>query len=775
MKRIDVMTTEDYISTKMRHAQHIFGMLTVFSCLHFHFTYAAFPLERDVTDFAGIVPAKRWTVFMEQRVKTCFNEIKHNVYHSLIDAVRCMTKMQRASKCTYQSSRYNLICPNIVQVRSGRYDVRIRIAIHQQFSINITIFGLPDRKEVTLNDTRNVYSYRGPIYTFTFTNPNNIIYSSHSTNIQSEYSVVHNLSIEYEYSVVQSFNVTHFQQIRATPMYFKWSNSLITCFHIQVDMAARVILNVILCLRCKVIVYDGPNERLPVIMKFNDIDKDQRVEASTFQVFFVVIGSQQHQETLTYAPIYRSTTVFNLSSVEHQKLHFNNATYCTGNSMVSRQCVFTFYTYHWETIRFSLADLQLMGDYQGTNLAAGIVLFNYFHGKREKICEILRHIDAFNTKYVDLIGTGNKMDVVVFVYSVFASLSMKFVVASTNCNTLLVLGNSISYTRYISSVDHTRRIFEIKKSAQEIFQSNGCLRVQSISSTHSFQFLLPRSVPALVTTMKGIGHMGQYCEINLMSPNYFIYGLRVANKIFIVTSIESNCTYVESSIQAIEIKLLPCKVPCTCLQGRLCHSFEMIRWPDDNNTCDICQTAYVFSNQFWSTLKSNVSVDMRIKSNTCLRVTLWIRDNKHDTFESPSFGINLYRSITIKVPYFTLVHLCLHSTKCSLEIPLTAMPLSFELPPKRIGRRVPLTKFMVKTAYWRGCLYRLFSRASSVSWDTAAKSCQQAGQSLLTIHSAEEFDFIKETFLQPHDTLMLFVGMKRKVMYLNWVVITSIG
>ena len=756
MKRVDTMTTEDNISPKMHHVQHIFGMLTVYSCLYVHFTYAAFPLERDVADFTGIVPAKRWTVFMEQRAKTCFNEIQHNVYHSLIDAVRCMTKMQRASKCTYQSSTYNLICPNILKVRAIRHRVPIRIIVHRQFSINITILGIPDGMEVTLKDNRHVYFYRGPMYPFTFTNPDNSIYTSHS-----HYTYI-------EYSVVQSFNVTHFQQIRATLMYFKWSNSLITSFHIQVDIAGRVILNVILCLRCKAIVYDGPNERLPVIMKFNGTDKNQKVEASTFQVFFVVIESQQHLETLTYAPIYRSTAVFNLSNVEHKTLNFNNATYCAGHSMFSRQCVFTFYTYNWKTIRFSLTDLQLLGDYQGTKLVAGIVLFNYFHGKREKICEIIKHFETSKTKYVDLIGTGNKMDVVVFVYFVFASLSMKFVMASTNCNTLLIHVNSISYTRYISSVDHTRRYFEIKKSAQEIFQSNGCLRIQSTSSKYSFQFSLPRSVPVLVTTMRSIYLWNMGCRIIPMSPNYLVYKPHYASKseILIMTSIELDCTIWHSDIQIIDIKLLPCKVPCTCLQGRLCPSFERIRWPNDNNTCDICQSAHIYSYHSSFMIKPNVSIDMRIKSNTCLRVTLWIRDNKLDQFESPSFGINLNRSITIKVPYFTLVHLCMKTENCAVEIPLTAMPSPSPLALQYVTRRVPLAKFMAKTAYWRGSLYRRFSEAYSVSWDKAAKSCQQAGQFLLTIHSLDEFDFIKKTFLQPHDTLMLFVGIKREVMYI---------
>ena len=78
---------------------------------------------------------------------------------------------------------------------------------------------------------------------------------------------------------------------------------------------------------------------------------------------------------------------------------------------------------------------------------------------------------------------------------------------------------------------------------------------------------------------------------------------------------------------------------------------------------------------------------------------------------------------------------------------------------------MPRTEVMEKTAYWRGSLYRrLFCcYPHRVTWNKAAKYCQQAGQFLLTIHSVDEFNFVKETFLQPHDTLILCVGIKREV------------
>ena len=72
-------------------------------------------------------------------------------------------------------------------------------------------------------------------------------------------------------------------------------------------------------------------------MKFNNADKAQRVDASIFKVFVAVIEYHEQQEILTYASIYKSTALYNLSNVEHQKLSSNNGPYCKGHSMVTRR------------------------------------------------------------------------------------------------------------------------------------------------------------------------------------------------------------------------------------------------------------------------------------------------------------------------------------------------------------------------------------------------------------------------------------------------------
>ena len=189
----------------------------------------------------------------------------------------------------------------------------------------------------------------------------------------------------------------------------------------------------------------------------------------------------------------------------------------------------------------------------------------------------------------------------------------------------------------------------------------------------------------------------------------------------------------------------------------------MLRRPNDKNACDICQFAHIYSYHHLFRIKPNISVDIRIKSSACLYVNLWIGRNLGYK-EEPYITIALNRSIVIKIPYFNSAHLCMGANKCPVKISLNAIHSLSELAFLR-GRSVPRTGVMAKTAYWRDSLYRRLSCCYpfKVTWNEAAKSCQQAGQFLLTIHSMDEFNIVKETFLEPHDTLILYVGIKREV------------
>ena len=196
-------------------------------------------------------------------------------------------------------------------------------------------------------------------------------------------------------------------------------------------------------------------------MKLNNADTAQRVEASTFQVFVAVIECHEQQEILTYASIYKSTALYIISRM----LNIKNLVL-----IMARIVTDTLWSPADVSIPCKIATgkpfvvswrIGSSWGNQVTRFAVEIILFTYFHWQKE----ITKHIKTSNTRYVGLIGTGSRLEIVEFVYLVFASFTMVFVMTPARCNTLLVYINSICYTRYLSLVDHTKRNFAINESA----------------------------------------------------------------------------------------------------------------------------------------------------------------------------------------------------------------------------------------------------------------------------------------------------------------------
>ena len=353
------------------------GLLLLYD-FHSHVTQAAFPLERDVAELSGISPAKQWTCFMERVARMCFNDIKINEYMTLTDTLECMTK--DSSRCLRWDNLFgDFVCqllhisPNVLKYRYG--SIRIQILVHQQFSLNVTVV---DARRLERNEPYFVVmgnEYAGQNF---FT----LLSSDSSMEIYFSKSLDLDRFINIEFSVAQTLHITNHCQIEANIMYIPWGYFLATCFHIQVDMRARLALNNVTCSPCKLIVYDGPNEKLPIILQI-DKERFQRVLASTFQVLVVVIDNRDHQQALlTYTPIYKTTAVFNLSIEEHPQQSFDNHTWCCGHSWSARLCVYTFYTFTRNKIRVSVTDLEVQGqnDHRDIAFKAGVGVVDHLQG-----------------------------------------------------------------------------------------------------------------------------------------------------------------------------------------------------------------------------------------------------------------------------------------------------------------------------------------------------------------------------------------------------------
>ena len=747
---------------------------------YFHISQAAFPLERDVREIVGISQPKRWIVFMERRASKCLSDMVAQSPTSLVHAFRCMIHSGVISRCLMRFYEPPCILiqkyPNILKFADHNnlyFKKSIQVVVHREFTVNITMVQC-NMPTVLWNGLGYIKMYfeiaenkfKGPHPPVTVITLHNAVTIKFNTG--QSYSAV------IKFDVVQKLGMTDHPQMRENAMYFPWGDFLVTCFQIKVDVKARLSLGIITCMACNALVYDRPNERLPIIMKIRNISQAQRVVGSTFQVYLVITDYDYQQKShMTYVPIYRKTAAFNLSRNEYHILSFDNNTHCYGHSFSARLCVYTYYTTNSEKMRFTLTDLNFKGKYEGSNFAAGVFLFDTFGETVVKLMEFNRDLPSIENTDFEIIGT--KMQVAIFVYSDFASLSLKFSMSKTNCNILLASKTYISYSGYILPVEDTTHVFHVNQPSQDFSEYDDCFQFQFLAFEFEITIKFPQNTQVLMATngykFDRKNHHPCRTDIKAFAGEYHVKNMNgeYLDRQKIVSFIKylnvSECfpnTYMQ-----IRIKWLPCKLPCRYLDLKNTCYFEndlKIMWHDnDNDTCDICEKIYASCDPVL--LKNNVSISIGLKPKLCLSLDLTISNPMLK--KSPSMGLALNNNNMIsRIPDFAgLVYAWVSSNKCVMEIPTAALNTD----DRYNFQKQNVVLDAVKAAYRGDVLYYRLSSLRLVSWEEAARYCHDIEAFLLTIHSLEEYQFIKETFLQSHDTLVLYVGLKRKVIkVMNW-------
>ena len=269
--------------------------IIILGCFCFDISLTAFPLERDVRESVGVPQPKRWIVFMERRASKCLEDIRAKFATSLMHALRCMFERGMFDRCVIFGRRHCLLIhryPNIIKI-VGEYlpwMVSIRILIHRQFNLNVTMVqsNIPPFVDFT---RLWQYVWYFEIAERKFSGPHQpVTIITLDNTITIKFIKLRLYSAVIEYDVVQNLNMKSGPQMRENAMYFSLGDFLVTCFQIKVDVRARLSLGIITCMVCHILVYDGPNERLPIIMKMNNTNQAKRVIGSTFQVYVVMIG-----------------------------------------------------------------------------------------------------------------------------------------------------------------------------------------------------------------------------------------------------------------------------------------------------------------------------------------------------------------------------------------------------------------------------------------------------------------------------------------------------
>ena len=761
------------ISRKPPCFKQAFKILSTSYLTYFHFTQAAFPVEHDVAELAGVSPLKPWIVFMEKLTHACLHDpddLKTKHTSSLANVLRCMTKKNPPQIFEPQAFSFTAIqrYPNILKAEGNLADINFHIIVHRQFNLNVTVLYYYDKYTTqTLGYlTVSGKTYTGLLYPFTL--------MSSSNSVEITFPWFTHICIGIEYSIGQSFNVTNYHHMDANGMYFLWGYFRVTGFRIHVDKRARLALNTTFCSHCKLIVYDGPVAQLPIIMKNNGTGRSERVVASTFQVFVVLIEDIHQQETaITYAPIYINTAEYNLSKKDYVEISFDNRTHCRAYSLYARSCAFKFYTSTSKKIRFSLKYLQFTGKKNGGQSAAGMVIYNHFNGTVEKLVELNDNFEYYKSYDFEIIGTGNGMYLSIFEYLQFARIILKVSVSTKNCNTFLVGDNHISYSGYITPVPDKWNVFQINQSSQALLEYNECYTFQFIHidpPEYTLKFIFHNVNPMLLTTqgipLRTYALVG--CVIIIgeeMHRNYFLENKKTSisghsKKILSINSLEVDFC-APFHYNRIEFMTISCKIPCPyIIQDKYCHSSDLqpnVVWEGSFNfTCDICENVYIFCKQRPLYLQSQSLPRIRILSKVCKYAILRMGINEPSEF-GMLFALNRSDILSAMPAFKHRSVIALRSTSCALEIPFSAMKRAPNFFPK---------KPVAKAFHWGGALYHSVHHHREVSWEAAASYCQEIGAYLLTIHSQAEYHFVEEKFLKSYDVVVLYVGVKRKVICL---------
>ena len=743
------------------YGKYVFGVIFLYYT-YFNFAQAAFPLERDVVELVGVSQHKNWIVFMEKLTRMCTSETKSKTLSSLIEVFRCMTK-HYINKCVI---RYFGNCcligryPNVLryvymEMLAGTLldEHFIKIIVHRQFSLNVTVIysTVPNGMEFTYRSAGFTIAgkrFLGLQYPITVMYPNN--------TVEVAFDMLSYNHVLIEYSVAQKLNGKDFRLRRSEAMPFLWSSFMVRMFHLRVDVRARLVFDVIFCVFCKLIVYDGPNERLPIIMKINDTYTSEKVVASTFQVFVVIAEDLQQDKTMEYFPTYIETSMFNLTSNEHRKITFENRTNCFGHSMSARLCVYTFYTSALRNIHFSLRALQFTGNYLSKQFTAGIFLYNQGHGITAKFFQ-LNH----NLNELEITIAGETMHVAVFVYSVFASIFFQFSMSTMNCNVLFVSNGYIFSSGYIAPVDTTLRAFKIN-----YMDSDECFQLLFTSSEYTVNITLPHYTPALLEIYKRMHYHNVECSIHYHQTKYRPY--RFETKYYEYVELESIIHMITSftvypckptQYLKIRIKQLPCKLPCNYLMAGPSCSWQM-RDITANDTCDVCANSYILCTS--DVLTDNISFAIGIKSNMCSAVHLQLTAGELYAYLVSFMTLSIKRenAIVAMPDFLSDIEATIISELCLTEIPIDALLSGvYHKSPQN-----EITRHLIKDVVWNGVVYRPhLSQFFPRNWKAAAQYCLKAGMTLLTIQSLTEYHFLTKTLLETLDILVTYIGLKRKV------------
>ena len=744
------------------------GSVIISITLNTDLAYTSYNMEKDTVELTGTSASKTWSVFMERRAWLCQNR---KVWPDVINYLKCFVETRNPmDRCIYQRSTDEFGCTfkkikgfELVYLYQQDDDAEVvSLSVHCLYSIKISFTSFRFVAKHTssylkINVDGQSTTYEGYRYPWSIGSKQ----SSAQFTFVGKCDKISCASILYD--IVDKMTNTHVNfQFNSQVTTHGWGYDLINIFHIVVEMLYRVQIQSVSYSSCNLILYDGPNELFPRSLHTVGANHTNSITASTFQVL-VKLDRLGHTNisTIRYGNIHIYKSEMNLRTDEIVAMTFNNLTRCESAHTRARSCVYLVHSKPDMYVKLSIKNLKVKGDYSGSHLGAGFVVFNVYGANIFKVTEFYESF--LNTAGVNITSSGIAMYVVIFSYSIYGSITTEAELSTVSCPGVHIDHYGKFELPYHQHV--TRTGFQFRLQLISILRNTTCLEIQILPlitkrKRNDYYIIVEDSQTSLQINFHQIATsggswgfprqiVGHYYNIFSSSINghWFVSYLGVFKMIVARLPI-----WVKKSIVVIGIQQRNCHVPCGDIMPL---SKNMLI------SCNICSTYYLSSLGDATQGRKDINPlhfhQINISLFTCEKLTLTMNSRISNLM---SLGVYYNKTLRIKCAWSVNIPL-LDNAKCEAALPLNTV---IDDRYSYIGKPKSYTGDVFKI--WRNFAYIMMSLKAS--WNFAAEICRSIGGFLLTIHSQSEYIFISSEFIKVHNVWLTYIGIKKRCVSANW-------
>ena len=712
-------------------------------------------MEREIREIKNTVPVyNSWFVFVERRVMICSKN--GNSMMSAFSFLGCLSSEgNRKERCVYRTIHRCEIVErggNVLYLKPihTRKPLHLRVDVNRIFSLNVSFTKLHlckngiiashcmDYMDLSIGNKSERYTKDRLPWT---------IISKHTSAMMSVNSRALGLHIELEYSITETLNHDYISWYG--PYYSHHYHCQMERVLIAVETIYRIHVEISRCFRCKIIAHDGPHEIFPTILH-KRIGPASFTSFSTSAHYSLVFMTNQtlfNTTVVSYTAVFVVYTTFTTTLSRPTQFVFDNNTRCNDNTDQVRSCVFKIHAPDDSNVKLTLQEIKVKGEYAGNDFAAGFVIYNFVGGKLKKVRELVEDHRYSALHGIPFTSTESTMYVVIFAYSVCASIFVQAVTIAEGCSGIFVRMNRPTNTAIV----HFDNSSNIK-----------CFRVQTTflsrwkSGISKLSLRINPSITVLVDLRKVVVYRNwsRRCQFDLFSQ--FPHTLIVKSGKKGSQSYHGNITKVDwecnpaTTLMITEIKTASCVLPCRLL-------FSNKRFEHSSLSCNVCHFKYLggLSSAYIASMKINRTafIDLHIYSSHCVTVDLIFLIDP--TSNSKFITVDVNRNQTFNMASQLRVRMK-YEYRCMIRLPKHALSTEYHTLFNPQARREP-ANFI-----WGEFLYRVMFSDQALTWTHTAKECQKYGGSILVVHNQVEYHQV-EYLMHKFAIGVLYIGWKRKV------------